>query len=117
MKDYKDIHPKPEGVEYTYKLIKGGDGHTYVSVQPIMADIKKSIEIMMDMDVSHLSEENGRIFELKILGLRTVYEFMGAIDMEQKLKDKAAFINGTTAINIDSVYKPYPNYESKNDKH
>lgn len=85
---------------YTYKLIKGSDGHLYVSIQPLMKDIAESVKQMHSMDISHLSDENQRIFDLKMLGLTTVYEFLGAFITEQQLKDAAAELKGDVNLNI-----------------
>lgn len=94
------------GVEYTYKLIKGGDGHLYVSIQPLMKDIAESIKQMHSMDISHLSDENQRVFDLKMLGLTTVYEFLGAFITEQQLKDAANELKGNIPLNISDNYNP-----------
>lgn len=94
----EQVNTSPEGIEYTYKLIKGGDGHLYVSIQPLMKDIQTSIDKMQTMDVSHLSEDNQRIFDLKLLGLTTVYEFLGGFVTEQQLKDAASEIKGTNVV-------------------
>jgi hypothetical protein len=95
-----------EGVDYTYKLMKGGDGHLYVSIQPLMKDIAESVKQMQTMDISHLSDENQRIFDLKMLGLTTVYEFLGAFITEQMLKDTAAELKGTVPLNTSGTYNP-----------
>lgn len=95
-----------EGMEYTYKLMKGGDGHLYVSIQPLMKDIAASVAKMHTMDISHLSDENQRIFDLKMLGLTTVYEFLGAFITEQQLKDAAAELKGNVPLNIENNYDP-----------
>ncbi len=95
-----------EGIEYTYKLMKGGDGHLYVSIQPLMKDIAASVAQMHTMDVSHLSDEQHRIFDLKMLGLTTVYEFLGAFITEQQLKDAAAELKGTVPLNTSDSYCP-----------
>jgi hypothetical protein len=95
-----------EGIEYTYKLMKGGDGHLYVSIQPLMKDIAASVSKMHTMDVSSLSDENQRIFDLKMLGLTTVYEFLGAFVTEQQLKDSAADLKGTVPLNTSDSYSP-----------
>ena len=95
-----------EGIDYTYKLMKGGDGFLYVSIQPLMKDIAASVAKMHTMDVSHLSDEQQRIFDLKMLGLTTVYEFLGAFVTEQQLKDAAADLKGTVPLNINDPYNP-----------
>jgi len=91
-------------IEYTYKLFKGSDNHTYVSVGPLMQDIKLSMEKMSDIDVSNLNDDNKKIFDLKLLGLKTVYEFLGALEQEQFLKDKAQEINGNIPLNTESNF-------------
>lgn len=93
-----------EQIEYTYKLFKGADNTIYVSVGPLMEDIQKSIEKMMEMDITELSQDNKQIFDLKILGLKTVYEFLGALQTEQFLKDKAQELKGNLPINTDSNF-------------
>ncbi len=93
-----------EGIEYTYKLMKGGDGYLYVSIQPLMKDIAASVAKMHTMDISDLSDENQRIFDLKMLGLTTVYEFLGAFITEQQLKDTAAELKGTVPLNTKDSY-------------
>ena len=104
----EQVNTSPEGIEYSYKLIKGADGHTYVSVQPLMNDIQVSIDKMHTMDISHLSDDNQRIFDLKLLGLTTVYQFLGGFITEQQLKENAANLKGHISINTDTDYKPYP---------
>ena len=87
-----------EQITYTYKLIKGGDDELYVSVGPLMKDIEKSIAQLMNIDVSSLNDDNKQIFDLKILGLKTIHQFLGALQMEQNLKDKASELKGTIPI-------------------
>jgi hypothetical protein len=106
-----------EGIDYTYKLMKGGDGHLYVSIQPLMKDIAKSVEQMQEMDVSTLSDENQRIFDLKMLGLTTVYEFLGAFVTEQMLKDKAAELKGVVPLNTSYVTPTGPGVGTNVTKH
>jgi hypothetical protein len=71
-----------------------------------MKDIAKSVEKMHLMDVTHLNDEQHRIFDLKMLGLTTVYEFLGAFITEQTLKDKAAELKGTVPLNVSDSYSP-----------
>jgi hypothetical protein len=92
----EQINPK---VDYSYKLIKGGDGHLYVSIQPLMADIAESVRQMQEMDTTKLNDDDQRIFELKIAGLVTVYEFLGGFVTEQVLRDKATELKGDVALN------------------
>lgn len=94
-------------IEYSYKLYRDATNELVVTVDPLVKDIEKSIEAMMDMNVDDLSAENKQIFELKILGLRTIHQFLGALQQEQYLKDyKAGLTNelkGQVNIDIDQT--------------
>jgi hypothetical protein len=90
-------------IEYTYKLYRDDDEQLVVTVDPLVKDIEASIEAMMNMNVDDLSDENKHIFEMKILGLRTIHQFLGALQQEQYLKE---YKQGLTTelkgqINID----------------
>jgi hypothetical protein len=89
-------------IEYTYKLYRDNE-QLVVTVDPLVKDIEVSIKAMMDMDVDELSDDNKHLFEMKILGLRTIHQFLGALQQEQYLKEYKAGLtdelNGK--INID----------------
>lgn len=86
-----------------YQLENGPDGITWVSIQPLMEDINENIVKMMDMDVSELSEENQKIFELKILGLRTVHQFLGALVTEKSLEKLRTELQGRQDVDMSKV--------------
>jgi arginase family enzyme len=69
-----------------YVLQNGPDGITWCSLQPLMEDINENISKLMNMDITELSDDNKEIFELKILGLRTVYQFIGSLVQEKDLE-------------------------------
>ena len=90
-------------IEYTYKLYRDDDEQLVVTVDPLVKDIEVSIEALMNMNVDDLSDDNKQIFEMKILGLRTIHQFLGALQQEQYLKE---YKQGLTTelkgqINID----------------
>ena len=74
-------------IEYTYKLYRDDNEDLVVTVDPLVKDIETSIEAMMNMNVDDLSDDNKQIFEMKILGLRTIHQFLGALQQEQYLKE------------------------------
>ena len=90
-------------IEYTYKLYRDDDEQLVVTVDPLVKDIEASIEAMMNMDVEDLNEENRHIFEMKILGLRTIHQFLGALQQENYLKEYKAGLTDELKgkINID----------------
>jgi hypothetical protein len=90
-------------IEYTYKLYRDEEQQLVVTVDPLVKDIETSIQVLMDMDVTELSEDNRQIFELKILGLRTIHQFLGALQQEQYLKEYKAGLTKELKgrVNID----------------
>lgn len=91
-------------MNFTYKLIKGSDNNLYVSVQPLMNDVNNSIVMLCKTDISKLSEVDRQAFDLKLLGLKTVYEFLGSLVTEQILKDKQLELSGTVPLNVDTTH-------------
>lgn len=89
-------------LEYKYKLIKGGDNNLYVSIQPLMTDINNSIIMLCkNTDTSKLNDQERQIFDLKLLGLKTVYEFLGSLLTEQLLKDEQQKYSGNIPLNVN----------------
>ena len=91
-------------IEYTYKLYRDDNEELVVTVDPLVNDIEKSIAGMMDINIDDLSDENKHIFEMKILGLRTIHQFLGALQQEQYLKDYKAGLTTELKgqINVDT---------------
>lgn len=92
-----------EQIEYTYKLYRDTEQQLVVTVDPLVKDIEVSIQRMMDMDVEELSDDNKHLFEMKILGLRTIHQFLGALQQENYLKEYKAGITTELkgSVNID----------------
>jgi hypothetical protein len=90
-------------IEYNYKLYRDNDNELVVTVDPLVKDIEVSIEAMMNMNVDDLSDDNKHLFEMKILGLRTIHQFLGALQQENYLKEYKAGLTDELKgkINID----------------
>jgi hypothetical protein len=90
-------------IEYTYKLYRDNE-ELVVTVDPLVKDIEVSITKLMEMDVEDLSDENKHIFEMKILGLRTIHQFLGALQQENYLKEYKAGLTTELKgkVNIDT---------------
>jgi hypothetical protein len=91
-----------EQIEYTYKLYRDNE-ELVVTVDPLVKDIEVSIQRMMDMNVEELSDDNKHLFEMKILGLRTIHQFLGALQQENYLKEYKAGLTTELKgqVNID----------------
>jgi hypothetical protein len=80
-------------MEFNYHVETGPDGIRWVSVEPLMTDIVHSIDILMKLETKDLDEDGLHILEMKILGLRTVHEFLGSIITADNLKKMKGNIN------------------------
>ena len=90
-------------IEYTYKLYRDDDEQLVVTVDPLVLDIENSIRAMMDINIDDLSDDNKHLFDLKILGLKTIHQFLGALQQENYLKEYKAGLTDELKgqINID----------------
>ena len=90
-------------IEYTYKLYRDTEQQLVVTVDPLVKDIEVSIEAMMNMDVEELNDDTRNLFEMKILGLRTIHQFLGALQQENYLKEYKAGLTTELKgrINVD----------------
>jgi hypothetical protein len=52
-----------------------------------MADIQKHFDNLHDMDTSEFTEQDQELLDLKVVGLRAIYEFLGALKLEHELKE------------------------------
>jgi hypothetical protein len=91
-------------IEYSYKLYRDDDEQLVVTVDPLVKDIEVSLEKMMEMNIDELSDDNKHLFEMKLLGLRTVHQFLGALQQEQYLKEYKAGLTTELKgqINVDT---------------
>ena len=91
-----------EQIEYTYKLYRDNE-ELVVTVDPLVKDIEISLEKMMTMNIDELSDDNKQAFEMKMLGLRTIHQFLGALQQENYLKEYKAGLTTELKgrINID----------------
>ena len=71
----------------SYSLERREDKNIWVNIQPVMADIQVHFDNLHDMDTSSFTEQDNDLLQLKMLGLRAIYEFLGALKMEHELKE------------------------------
>jgi hypothetical protein len=73
-------------LEFKYHVETGPDGIRWVSIEPLMEDIVGSMEKLMELPTDDLDDDGKHILEMKILGLKTVHEFLGSIIVADNLK-------------------------------
>ena len=75
-------------MQETYKLQRDVDGVVWVSIQPLMDDIRDALKKITDLDDPRMIEVDHKELNLKILGLQSIYTFLGALMTEQTLVEK-----------------------------
>lgn len=73
-------------LEFKYHVETGPDGIRWVSLEPLMDDIVLAINGLMELPLDTLDDDGKHIIEMKILGLRTVHEFLNSILTADNLK-------------------------------
>lgn len=81
-------------LEFSYHVETGPDGIRWVSLEPLMNDIVKSMDALMKIDTAEMKQEDVHILDMKILGLKTVHEFLGSIITADNLKKMKGNNNG-----------------------
>jgi hypothetical protein len=66
-----------------YKLEQGPDGITWVSIQPLMADVAENLDKLKNIVYDGADKHE---IDMRILGLTAIYEFLGALVTEKKLE-------------------------------
>lgn len=80
-------------MQETYKLQRDVDGVVWVSIQPLMDDIRDALKKITDLDDPRMIEVDHKELNLKILGLQSIYTFLGALMTEQTLVEKKDRLN------------------------
>jgi hypothetical protein len=70
----------------TYELVKK-DEQTWVNIEPLMNDVLDALTKMKDIKTDTLSDTVLHQLNLKILGLESIYTFLGGLVSEQNLKE------------------------------
>ena len=78
-----------------YNIQTGPDGTYWVTLQPLMSDIQESVSKLEEINIDELTNSDKELLNLKILGLHTVYQFLGSLVTEQSLKEKRVELGGS----------------------
>lgn len=92
-------------MQKTYQITQGPDGILWVSIQPLMEDIKSAITDVMALDVSHATDAQRKVVDFKLMGLRSIHEFLGALITEHELAQARERVS-TSEVTPDLITKP-----------
>lgn len=70
-----------------YKMIRAEDGIVWITLQPLMTDVKSALENAKNIKVSDMTLDEKRGVDFTILSMESVYNFLGSLMTEQNLKE------------------------------
>ena len=70
-----------------YKMVKAEDGIVWVTVQPLMDQVKRHLEEAKKIDVSNMCQDDKKGIDFTILSIEAVYNFLNSLMTEQKLTE------------------------------
>jgi len=76
-----------------YKMVKAEDGIVWVTVQPLMSEVKKALDNAKNINVSEMNVDDKRGVDFTILSMEAVYNFLGSIMTEHNVNE---LINSAT---------------------
>ena len=71
----------------SYKLVKADDGIVWVSIQPLMYDVKNTLDKLQKLDTDNLNNFDKEVMDFNMIGLRAVYSFLDSLVQENKLNE------------------------------
>lgn len=68
-------------------MVKAEDGIVWVTIQPLMQDVKQALENAKQIDVSDMDIDDKRGVDFTVLSMEAVYNFLGSLMTEQNLRE------------------------------
>ena len=70
-----------------YKMVKAEDGIVWVTLQPLMHDVKHALENAKKIDVEHMDSDDKRGVDFTILSMESVYNFLASLMTEHNVSE------------------------------
>lgn len=71
----------------SYKMVRAEDSIVWVTIQPLMTEVKQALANAKQIDTSKMSEDEKRGVDFTILSMEAVWQFLGALLTEQNLTE------------------------------
>jgi hypothetical protein len=79
-----------KGEQMNYKMVRAEDNIVWVTVQPLMTNVKQALENAKNIDTSTMSTDDKRGVDFTILSMEAVYNFLGSLMTEQNINEMVA---------------------------
>ena len=90
-------------MQKTYKLAVNETNELTVTIPSLMKDIEESLKLMVEIPTDELSADNLHLLNMKILGIKTVHQFLGALVQEHTLANMRQELNGRINIEVGKM--------------
>jgi hypothetical protein len=70
-----------------YKMVRAEDGIVWVTVQPLMTEVRNALEKAKNIDVTSMDTDDKRGIDFTILSMEAVYNFLGSLMTEQSVNE------------------------------
>jgi hypothetical protein len=78
---------KHKGEQMNYKMVRAEDGIVWVTVQPLMTEVRQALEKAKNIDISTMNTDDKRGVDFTILSMEAVYNFLGSLMTEQSVNE------------------------------
>jgi hypothetical protein len=68
-------------------MVRAEDGIVWVTVQPLMNEVKQALEKAKNINVSNMTTDDKRGVDFTILSMEAVYNFLGSLMTEQNVNE------------------------------
>lgn len=70
-----------------YKMVKAEDGIVWVTIQPLMHDVKHALDNAKKIDVEHMDSDDKRGVDFTVLSMEAVYNFLASLLTEHNVTE------------------------------
>ena len=69
-----------------YKMVKAEDGIVWVTLQPLLSDVKQALENAKNIDTTKMSVDETRAIDFTILAMESVHNFITSLLTEHNVQ-------------------------------
>lgn len=70
-----------------YKMVTAQDGIVWVTLQPLLSDVKKALENAKNIDVSNMDDKERTGVDFTILAMESVHNFITSLLAEHSVRE------------------------------
>ena len=70
-----------------YKMVRAEDGIVWVTLQPLLSDVKQALENAKNIDVSTMDQQEKQGVDFTILAMESVHNFITSLLTEHSVRE------------------------------